>query len=108
MTQLEQALAYLDQCREEMLFLWETLVRMESPSADPEAIDRLASHLDTYCRALGMETEKFRPEGAGTCLAAATPARALPPILLLGHMDTVHPVGSFPGGPFTSPPPAGR
>ena len=74
---------------------------MESPSADPEAIDRLASHLDTYCRALGMETEKFRPEGAGTCLAAATPARALPPILLLGHMDTVHPVGSFPGGPFT-------
>lgn len=66
MTQLEQALAYLDQCREEMLFLWETLVRMESPSADPEAIDRLASHLDTYCRALGMETEKFRPEGAGT------------------------------------------
>ena len=84
-----------------MLFLWETLVRMESPSADPEAIDRLASHLDTYCRALGMETEKFRPEGAGTCLAAATPARALPPILLLGHMDTVHPVGSFPGGPFT-------
>lgn len=101
MTQLDQALAYLDQCREEMLFLWETLVRMESPSADPEAIDRLASHLDTYCRALGMETEKFRPEGAGTCLAAATPARALPPILLLGHMDTVHPVGSFPGGPFT-------
>ena len=75
-TQLDQALAYLDQCRE-------------------------ASHLDTYCRALGMETEKFRPEGAGTCLAAATPARALPPILLLGHMDTVHPVGSFPGGPFT-------
>lgn len=100
MTQLDQALAYLDQCREEMLFLWETLVRMESPSADPEAIDRLASHLDTYCRALGMETEKFRPEGAGTCLAAATPARALPPILLLGHMDTVHPVGSFPGGPW--------
>ena len=100
-TQLDQALAYLDQCREEMLFLCETLVRMESPSADPEAIDRLASHLDTYCRALGMETEKFRPEGAGTCLAAATPARALPPILLLGHMDTVHPVGSFPGGPFT-------
>ena len=100
-TQLDQALAYLDQCREEMLFLWETLVRMESPSADPEAIDRLASHLDIYCRALGMETEKFRPEGAGTCLAAATPARALPPILLLGHMDTVHPVGSFPGGPFT-------
>ncbi len=100
MTQLENALHYLDQYHDEMLFLWETLVKMESPSADPAAIDLLASHLDTYCRALGMETEKLRPEGAGTCLAAWTAPQALPPVLLLGHMDTVHPVGSFPGGPW--------
>ena len=100
MTQLENALHYLDQYHDEMLFLWETLVKMESPSADPAAIDLLASHLDTYCRALGMETEKLRPEGAGACLAAWTAPQALPPVLLLGHMDTVHPVGSFPGGPW--------
>lgn len=100
MTQLDQALAYLDQCREEILFLWETLVRMESPSADPEAIDRLASHLDTYCGALGMDTAFFRPQGAGTCLSARTRAGTGSPVLLLGHMDTVHPVGSFPGGPW--------
>ena len=100
MTQLENALHYLDQYHDEMLFLWETLVKMESPSADPAAIDLLASHLDTYCRALGMETEKLRPEGAGGCLAAWTAPQALPPVLLLGHMDTVHPVGSFPGGPW--------
>lgn len=100
MTQLENALHYLDQYHDEMLFLWETLVKMESPSADPAAIDLLASHLDTYCRALGMETEKLRPEGAGACLATWTAPQALPPVLLLGHMDTVHPVGSFPGGPW--------
>lgn len=100
MTQLENALHYLDQYHDEMLFLWETLVKMESPSADPAAIDLLASHLGTYCRALGMETEKLRPEGAGACLAAWTAPQALPPVLLLGHMDTVHPVGSFPGGPW--------
>ncbi len=100
MTQLDQALAYLDQCREEMLFLWETLVRMESPSADPEAIDRLASHLDTFCGALGMDTAFFRPQGAGTCLSARTRAGTGSPVLLLGHMDTVHPVGFFPGGPW--------
>lgn len=100
MTQLENALHYLDQYHDEMLFLWETLVKMESPSADPAAIDLLASHLDTYCRALGMETEKLRPEGAGACLAAWTAPQALPPVLLLGHMDTVHPIGSFPDGPW--------
>ena len=65
MTQLENALQYLDQYHDEMLFLWETLVKMESPSADPAAIDLLASHLDTYCDALGMETEKFQPQNAG-------------------------------------------
>ena len=72
MTQLDVALAYLDRCQQEMLRLWETIVRLETPSAAPEAVDKLASHLDTYCNALGMETEKFRPEGAGTCLSAWT------------------------------------
>ena len=101
MTQLDVALAYLDRCQQEMLRLWETVVRLETPSAVPEAVDKLAGHLDTYCNALGMETEKFRPEGAGTCLAAWTAERELAPVLLLGHMDTVHPVGSFPGGAWT-------
>ena len=101
MTQLEKAMAYLDQYQGEMMTLWENLVRLESPSSDPSAVDKLASHLDTYCRALGMETEKFRPEGAGTCLAAQTAPGDLSPVLLLGHIDTVHPIGSFPGGPWT-------
>ncbi len=101
MTQLDTALAYLDQFQGEMVDLWKALVRLESPSSDPAAIDKLASHLDTYCRALGMDTEKLRPEGAGTCLAARTAEGPLSPLLLLGHIDTVHPVGSFPGGPWT-------
>ena len=101
MTQMEKAMTYLDQYQAEMMELWENLVRLESPSSDPNAVDKLASHLDTYCRALGMETEKFRPEGAGTCLAAQTAPGELSPVLLLGHIDTVHPAGSFPGGAWT-------
>ncbi|WP_455581117.1 M20 family metallopeptidase [Dysosmobacter sp.] len=101
MSQLETALTYLEQCRDEMQRLWETVVRLETPSSDPAAVDKLASHLDTYCGALGMETELYRPEGAGACLFAKTQERELSPILLLGHMDTVHPAGSFPGGAWT-------
>lgn len=99
-TMQESALSYLDSCREEMLRLWETIVRLETPSTDAAAVSRLASHLDTYCDALGMMTEKFQPQGAGLCLAARTPSASLPPVLLLGHLDTVHPAGSFPGGPW--------
>ena len=95
-----QVLAYLDGCRDEMLRLWETIVRLETPSTNPEAVNRLASHLDTFCGALGMDTAFFRPQGAGTCLSARTRAGTASPVLLLGHMDTVHPVGSFPGGPW--------
>lgn len=86
MSQLETALTYLEQCRDEMQRLWETVVRLETPSSDPAAVDKLASHLDTYCGALGMETELYRPEGAGACLFAKTQERELSPILLLGHM----------------------
>ena len=96
----ESVLSYLDGCRDEMLRLWETIVHLETPSADAAAVSRLASHLDTYCDALGMKTEKFQPQNAGLCLAARTPSATLPPILLLGHLDTVHPAGSFPGGPW--------
>ncbi len=98
---LTAALDYLDRCQGEMLRLWETVVRLETPSGNADAVARLASHLDTYCDALGMETTLFRPEGAGPCLAARTAEGPLSPILLLGHMDTVHPIGSFPGGPWT-------
>ena len=42
MTQLDVALAYLDRCQNEMLRLWETVVRLETPSAAPAAVDKLA------------------------------------------------------------------
>lgn len=60
-----QVLAYLDGCRDEMLRLWETIVRLETPSTNPEAVNRLASHLDTFCGALGMDTAFFHPPGRG-------------------------------------------
>lgn len=102
MSQLEKALSYLEQYHNEMISLWEEFVRLESPSAAPEAIDQVASHLDTYCRALGMSTDKFKVEGAGTCVEAETPDTSqLAPLMFLGHIDTVHPIGSFPGGPWT-------
>ena len=47
MTQLDVALAYLDRCQQEMLRLWETIVRLETPSAAPEAVDKLVKAEDS-------------------------------------------------------------
>ena len=102
MTQLDQALAYLDQCREEMPFLMGDAGSDGMPPAPiPKPLTGWPAIWTPTAGLLAWRRRSSVPKGAGTCLAAATPARALPPILLLGHMDTVHPVGSFPGGPFT-------
>ena len=70
MTQLEQALTYLEQHEHDMLKLWETLVRMESPSADPAAVTRVGMYLSAYCDGFGMETDLCELEGAGTSFTA--------------------------------------
>lgn len=101
MSQLETALTYLEQCRDEMQRLWETVVRLETPSSDPAAVDKLASHLDTYCGALGMETELYRPEGAVRVFSQRPRSGSSPPSCCWDTWDTVHPAGSFPGGAWT-------
>ncbi len=53
----EQAFAYLEKNEHSMMELLKNLVSIETPSADREANERIAAHLDTYCDALGMERQ---------------------------------------------------
>ena len=96
----EQAFAYLEKNEHSMMELLKNLVSIETPSADREANERIAAHLDTYCDALGMEREIHHFEKAGPTFAAWTRPQEKKPILLLGHMDTVHAVGKFGPEPF--------
>ena len=86
----EQAFAYLEKNEHSMMELLKNLVSIETPSADREANERIAAHLDTYCDALGMERQVHHFEKAGPTFAAWTRPQEKKPILLLGHMDTVH------------------
>lgn len=99
-TRIQKAFDYLDKHQNGMMDLWKNLVSMESPSADKAANERIAAHLDTYCDALGMEREIYCFERSGPVLAAWTLPQEKKPILLLGHMDTVHPVGKLGPDPF--------
>lgn len=99
-SRMEQAFAYLDKNEHSMTELLKHLVSIESPSADVEANERIAAHLDTYCDALGMERQIHHFPKAGPVFAAWTKPQAKKPVLLLGHMDTVHPVGKFGSDPF--------
>lgn len=86
---------YLEQQKPQITYLFENLVRIETPSSDKEALEKLAAHLDTYLNAMGLEVQKFSHELAGPTLVASSQATELAPILLCSHMDTVHSVGAF-------------
>lgn len=91
----QQIYDYIDSQKDSMMLLWENIVRLESPSADLQGVKEVAAHLDTYLTAMGLNTRKYIFESAGPSLAAFTPSRSLPPVVLMAHMDTVHKKGSF-------------
>lgn len=78
-------------------------VECESPTFDPAAVNRM---MDLAARALvlaGARIERIAGRmGYGDCVRASFPhARAdVPGILLMGHFDTVHPVGTLAALPF--------
>ncbi len=71
----------------------------ESPSNRPDTVDALMRHASAQFEAIGATVTLTRPAPhSGLILRASFNAGAPgPKLLLLGHMDTVHPVGSKDG-----------
>jgi glutamate carboxypeptidase len=75
------------------------LVACESPSADTEALDRCAALLDDIAApAFGRPAERVTAGGRPHLL---WPASAPRPVLILGHFDTVWPLGTLADWPYT-------
>lgn len=92
---------YLDENLDAMLDLYRNLVEIESPSSDRSRVEEVASYLDKYLGALGLENEIFHFDEAGPTLYSQTEGkRKLGDIAIIGHMDTVHPIGAFGENPF--------
>jgi glutamate carboxypeptidase len=70
------------------------LVRLESPSDDKPALDRCASFIETRLDALGWRIVRQSQKDAGDHLRAEIGSGDAQ-ILLLGHYDTVWPVGQL-------------
>jgi glutamate carboxypeptidase len=85
-----------------MLRLLAELVRVESPSDSKPALARLAPRLAREWRGRGARVALVRQRRAGSHLRAelrpAGPARGQ--ILVLGHYDTVYPLGTLARMPF--------
>lgn len=84
-----------------MLELLETLVRHESPSREKPSLDRLGGLLAELIRDRGGAVERIaNPEGGDHVLARFPGPDAVRPALVLGHFDTVWPLGTLATMPF--------
>lgn len=87
----------LDYCRTHedwLLGFIEALVRVESPSDDKAAVDRCGDLVSRELAAIGAHVTRLRASSAGDHVRAelGTGSRQ---VLLLGHLDTVWPIGQL-------------
>ncbi len=79
----------------EMAALLADLVSIESPSTDPAAVARLAERIAAELAACGLTGELVPVSGAGPILRARAARDGVLPVMLLGHLDTVWPMGTL-------------
>ena len=96
-----EQLRYLRQQQSVILDTIEQLVTLESPSDVKAAVDRVCTVLASRFGELGGRVTVHKAEKFGNHLQVDFSTRGQRrPILLLGHMDTVYPVGTISKMPF--------
>ena len=97
----EQAHSFISGSHTAMLNLWEQLVNLESPSLHKAGVDAIIEHIRTLLAAHGAAVRVIEFSAAGNSLVADIGGH-LPgkPVLFMGHVDTVLPLGTTGTRPF--------
>jgi len=88
-------LRWLEERRDALVQTITQLVEIESPSHDKAAVDRLSALLAGRFEALGGHAKFHQVPDFGNHLQIDFAGRSGKPILLLGHLDTVYPLGTL-------------
>jgi glutamate carboxypeptidase len=98
---LPDRLRFFDERREQIVETIRQLVEVESPSDNKPAVDRLGSLLAGRFEKLGGHAKFHRTPNFGDHLQVDFAGkRGDKPVLLLGHLDTVYPLGTLSAMPF--------
>jgi glutamate carboxypeptidase len=96
---MKQLLAFCESEREWARKTIESLVRLESPTLDKQAADRCGAEIATALSATGGSVREVPSTTTGNHLVGEF-GRGSRQVLLLGHFDTVWPVGHLTGMPL--------
>ena len=86
----------IDSLTETYYQVWEDLCNIESPSAYKEGVDAVGHYCIHFAQKRGWQVDVCRQEVSGNAVCITlNPDADAAPLAFSGHMDTVHPVGSF-------------
>jgi len=93
----KENLRHVERNLDRMVATIRELVEIESPSDNKPAVDGIAQFLTAKFEALGGQTQFHRSADFGDSLQIdfPSPASDRKPVLLLGHYDTVYPLGTL-------------
>jgi glutamate carboxypeptidase len=95
-SEISEHLRYFEKRKDEIVQTIRQLVEIESPTDNKPAVDRLGSLLAGRFEGLGGHAKFHRTQGFGDHLQVDFEgSRAGKPVMLLGHLDTVYPVGTL-------------
>src|SRR5881398_1788252 len=95
-SEMANRLRYFAERQNEVAETIRPLVEIESPSDNKQAVDRLGSMLAGRFESLGGHAKFHRAQDFGDHLQVDSEGQKRgKPILLLGHLDTVYPLGTL-------------
>jgi len=93
---MEKVFKCIESKREEYESLLEELVTLESYTPDKADVDAVGDRIRSFAEGKGFHVKTVPFEKAGNGLLITWNEEAqLPPVAFTGHLDTVHPVGTF-------------
>src|SRR5690554_2276343 len=98
MSTLEQTIKsiidYVDGQREQMISMLREVVNIESPTEHPEGVNQVAIIFREQLEQIGFKTEYVQDEGYGNHVLGNYEVPGARRVLMMGHMDTVFPLGT--------------
>ncbi len=73
------------------------IIEINSYTQNKDGVDKVGLQMQEWLEAIGFETTRYQRDLIGDHLLFTTPKIPGPKILLLGHNDTVFPLGTFEG-----------
>jgi len=86
----------IDKLNDQYIRIWEDVCNLESPTNYKEGVDAVGNYFAALAQKIGWQVEFFAQPVAGNVVCITmNPNVGERPLCLSGHIDTVHPVGSF-------------